>query len=350
MNNADANKSNTLKPGSIKRKTISTTQADLTRSMLLLPPNPLPLLIEPAREDIDFISWVTNNRAFIQTHLLQHGAILFRAFRMNTVEAFEQFIQTVCGNTLEYQERSSPRNQVSGNVYTSTEYPADQQIFLHNENSYQRSWPLKIFFFCITPAQQGGETPLANVQKVLEHIDPSIRERFIQKQWMYVRNFRDGLGLPWQTVFQTADQSVVDAYCREHGIETEWVSHRHLRTRAIRPAVVRHPQTGALLWFNHALFFHISALEPSMRKALLAEFREQDLPTNTYYGDGSPIEADVLDTIRSAYQQETIAFPWKKGDILMVDNMLVAHGRSPFTGTRKVVVGMADPFQREHVS
>jgi hypothetical protein len=28
----------------------------------------------------------------------------------------------------------------------------------------------------------------------------------------------------------------------------------------------------------------------------------------------------------------------------MIDNMLVAHGRNPFSGPRKIVVGMAQPF------
>ena len=75
---------------------------------------------------------------------------------------------------------------------------------------------------------------------------------------------------------------------------------------------------------------------------MLAEFTEDDLPTNTYYGDGTPIEPSVLDELREIYRQETVAFPWEKGDVLMLDNMLAAHGRAPFVGTRKVLVGMTD--------
>jgi alpha-ketoglutarate-dependent taurine dioxygenase len=98
------------------------------------------------------------------------------------------------------------------------------------------------------------------------------------------------------------------------------------------------------VWFNHAAFFHVSTLEPSIREPLLAEFPEADLPHNTYYGDGSAIEPAVLDEIRAAYQQEMVIFPWQAGDILMLDNMLTAHGRMPFMGGRKVVVGMAEEF------
>ena len=76
-------------------------------------------------------------------------------------------------------------------------------------------------------------------------------------------------------------------------------------------------------------------------------FREEDLPRNAFYGDGSKIEASVLEEINEIYQQETVTFPWQEGDILMLDNMLVAHGRKPFIGPRKVLVGMAEPFSNK---
>jgi hypothetical protein len=48
--------------------------------------------------------------------------------------------------------------------------------------------------------------------------------------------------------------------------------------------------------------------------------------------------------VREAYRQETVTFPWQEGDILMLDNMLVAHGRSPFVGSRKIAVGMSETY------
>jgi alpha-ketoglutarate-dependent taurine dioxygenase len=156
-----------------------------------------------------------------------------------------------------------------------------------------------------------------------------------------VRNYGDGFGLPWQTVYQTEDKAEVEAHCQRSGIELEWKDGNRLRTRAVRNAVARHPDSGELCWFNHATFFHVSTLTPSIREALLEEFSEEDLPTNTYYGDGSPIEPDALDHLRSCYHAETISFPWQVGDLLMLDNMMTAHGRAPFKGERKVLVGMS---------
>lgn len=83
-----------------------------------------------------------------------------------------------------------------------------------------------------------------------------------------------------------------------------------------------------------------------MRDVFLATIKEEDLPTNTYYGDGSPIEPETLDELRRIYEEETVAFPWQEGDILMLDNMRAAHGRAPYVGPRKILVGMTEPFSR----
>ncbi|MBD2535167.1 TauD/TfdA family dioxygenase [Nostoc flagelliforme FACHB-838] len=349
MTKFDGLKIESKKLPSLKRKTVDTSPTGLIKTESLQPENSLPLVIQPAIKGVSLVSWANNNREFFEAQLLKYGGILFRNFNINGVSEFEQFIKNVSPNLLEYNERSSPRSCVTGNIYTSTDYRADQSIFLHNENSYQQTWPLKIFFFCITPAQQGGATTIADTRKVFARIDPNIRERFIKSGVMYVRNFGHGFGLPWQTVFQSQDKNVVEEYCRRNGIETEWKDNDCLKTRAIRQAVARHPHTGEMLWFNHLAFFNISTLETEIREALLAEFTEENLPHNTYYGDGSPIEIKFLDELREAYRQETIPVFWQQEDILMLDNMLVAHGRTPFVGLREIVVGMSEPTSNKNI-
>jgi alpha-ketoglutarate-dependent taurine dioxygenase len=331
-----------IRPGSVGRKSLSVTQEGLVTVEPHRDGAGLPLVMRPSVDGLDLVSWASSNREFIQTQLLKHGGILFRNFNIFSPEVFEQFVIASSAELLSYKERSSPRTQISNNIYTSTDYPADQSIFFHNENSYQHTWPLKIFFFCLTPAIQGGETPIADCRKVLDRIDLKIRQRFIEKGWMLVRNFRDGLSLTWQSVFQTENKDAVENYCRGAGIETEWRGDG-LQTRQVRQAVSRHPVTGEMVWFNHAAFFHISTLEPSAQEVLLAGSGEEELPNNTYYGDGSPIEFSVLEEIREAYRRETVSFSWQEGDLLMLDNMLVAHGRNPYVGRRKILVAMADP-------
>jgi alpha-ketoglutarate-dependent taurine dioxygenase len=332
-----------IRPARIRRKPLNITQEGLVTVEPQMGGGDLPLIMRPSVEGLDLAAWMPSNRELIKTYLQKHGGILFRNFKILSPEVFERLVIACTDELLPYRERSSPRTRINNNIYTSTDYPADQSIFLHNENSYQHAWPLKIFFCCLEPSAWGGETPIADCRKVFERIDPKIRQRFIEKGWMLIRNFGEGLSLTWQSVFQTDDKLAVEAYCREAGIETEWRGNR-LRTRQVRQAVMRHPTTGEMVWFNHAAFFHVSTLEPSVREALLGGLEEEDLPNNTYYGDGSPIELSVLEEIREAYRRETVSFAWQDGDTLMLDNMLVAHGRNPYVGARRILVAMAEPF------
>jgi alpha-ketoglutarate-dependent taurine dioxygenase len=333
------------KIGTVTRKSFTISQDTLIKTEQLLPESRIPLVVKPAIAGVNLLEWATSNKEVIESLLLQHRALLFRNFHVNTTNLFNEFVKlTSNGELLEYRDRSSPRHEVGDKIYTSTDYPAEQSIFLHNEGTYWLTWPLKIYFGCLIAAQQGGETPIADCRNIFGRIQPKIREKFIEKKVLYVRNYNDGFGLTWQTVFQTRDKAVVEEYCRRNSIEFEWKAGERLRTRQVRQAVAQHPKTGEFIWFNHATFFHVSTLENTFRKALLAEFQEEDLPNNTYYGDGSSIEAEVLEELRSVYQQEMVLFPWEAGDLLMLDNMSVAHGRSAFMGERKVVVGMADPF------
>jgi alpha-ketoglutarate-dependent taurine dioxygenase len=330
-----------------RRRAVNVSSTSLVETGPLLPGSTLPLLVQPRLRGVDLPAWAAAQRATIEEDLLRHGGILFRGFGIDSAAQLEDVVRGVSGEALEYRERSSPRSAVAGRIYTSTDYPPDYPIFLHNENSYQSVWPLKIFFCCQQPSATGGETPIADCRQVFAGIEPAVRERFARRGWMVVRNFGDGFGLDWRTVFQTSDKTAVEEHCRKHGIETEWKPGERLRTRAVRPAVTRHPVTGERLWFNHATFFHVSTLEPSIREGLLAEFAEDELPSNTYYGDGSPIEPEVLEQLRALYHQHTVRFEWQKGDVLLLDNMMVAHGRAPYSGERKILVAMSQPITRE---
>jgi alpha-ketoglutarate-dependent taurine dioxygenase len=327
-------------------------ESELVRTSTLGGERPFPLLVTPATPaglDVDLARWAEENRPWIDAHLDEHGALLFRGFAVHTPEAFERFMVAASGELLPYKERSSPRREVHGRVYSSTEHPPDQTIFFHNENSYQNTFPARLAFCCIKPAERGGETPISHCVRALSRIPPEVQARFLERKWMCVRNYREGLGLSWQDVFQTRDRAEIEAHCAREGIDFAWQSGGRLTTRAVRSAILNHPRTRQRSWFNHAAFFHASTLEPKVREALALQLSEEELPANTYYGDGGPIEPDVAETIRRAYAAEAAYFTWQRGDVLLVDNILVAHGRAPFEGERTVLVAMAGPLTRAAV-
>lgn len=307
----------------------------------LRPGSPLPLVVRPAVSGVDLAEWVAANVAFIENYLFRNGAILFRGFGLKTASEFEPVFEAVAGPLLDYSHRSTPRQVISGRIYSSTEYPAHQSIPLHNENSYSRSWPMRLAFFSLQVAEQGGETPIADSRKIYDAIPLEIRECFVRKGLMYVRNYGTGLDLPWQEVFHTSSRAVVEDYCRKAEMEFEWVADSQLRTRQRCQAVERHPRTDEMVWFNQAHLFHVSRLQREVREWLLTAFGEQNLPRNVYFADGSKIEPEMLEEIMRVCDQQSIVFGWNEGDVLMLDNMLTAHGRKPFVGKRKVVVGMA---------
>jgi alpha-ketoglutarate-dependent taurine dioxygenase len=311
----------------------------------LLPGPSLPLVIEPAREDIDAVAWATAQRGPIRELVLRHGGILFRGFTGGSLETFRNFIAAVSGEPLSYMEGSSPRHEVADRVYTSTDYPAHQRIPLHNELSYSQSWPLLIFFHCVVPPASGGATPVADCRNVYQRISPALRKRLEERDYLYVRHFDADIGLGWRQAFQTDDRSDVERYCAENDIEFTWGPGDELTTRQRRPVSASHPKTGDMTWFNHLTFFNVSTLDPMVAEALLLMGKE-NLPNNTYYGDGTEIEPAALDELRAAYEAEAVVIPWQEGDIMMLDNMLVAHGREPYTPPRQVVVGMAEPWSR----
>jgi acyl transferase domain-containing protein/alpha-ketoglutarate-dependent taurine dioxygenase len=325
----------------VRRKAVTLSQQALVKTGHLNG-DTLPLVITPEVEGVDLNGWAANNRDFIEAQLLKHGAILFRGFRVKDATEFRQLAITMSSDLLEYRYRSTPRTEIGDRVYTSTEYPADQVIPMHNENAYSKSWPMKLWFYCALAAQQGGETPVADSRRVFELIDPRIKERFIAKGVMYVRNYGEGFDLSWQEVFQTEDKSEVEQFCRRSGIDFEWRSGDRLRTRQVCRAVARHPKTKEMVWFNQAHLFHTSSLDSLVRASLLASFNEDELPRNACYGDRAPIEDATLDAIREVYRQTQVSFSWAETDILMIDNMLVAHGRKPYVGPRKILVTMAE--------
>jgi alpha-ketoglutarate-dependent taurine dioxygenase len=325
-----------------RRRAVRVSSAQLVAARPLAGDDGFGLAVVPEVEQLDALAWAAGSRAWVEDRLLAAGALLFRGFDLADAHAFRAFAAALSGPLLDYTERAAPRQKVAAQVFTSTEFPAEEVIPLHHEMSYSHSWPGKLWFLCERPAPDGGATPIAGERAVTRALATDLRQRLSQRRIMYVRNYGEGVDMSWQEGFQTEQRTTVEAYCRLARMSCEWRPGDRLRTRAVRPATVAHPRTGEELWFNHAPLFHESNLPAAVRSALREQFRADEMPRNAFYGDGAPIEDDVMSAIRCVYDAHAVRFPWRRGDVLLLDNVLAVHGRDRFSGPRSILVAMAE--------
>ncbi len=305
----------------------------------------LPVISAATASGLDaLLAYIAENSAVLQEWLLKDGALLFRGFGVGSQEDFRQVKDTFFGTSdFSYKDGNSPRTRVSANVYTSTEYPSEYRITMHNELSYSGKWPGHLLFYCHIPAEEGGETPLSDCRQLLKQLDKDIVETFEQKGVRYTR-FLGGarsIGKNWMSTFETTDKSAVEAYCEENNIAFAWKG-EGLYLSQQGPGIIRHPITEEAVWFNQADQFHPSSLPDEVFQGLelmYADNRER-YPQYAYYGDGGEIPHEYLKTVTEKHFENALVFRWEKGDVLILDNLLVAHGRMPFKGERKVYVSM----------
>jgi alpha-ketoglutarate-dependent taurine dioxygenase len=281
-------------------------------------------------------AYVAQEQDALARHLLTHGAILFRGFDVADAGDFSQVARMLGGRPHAYVGGNSPRTRVSADVSTSTEYPASETISLHNEMSYQPDWPRRLFFFSQLPAQAGGQTSLANGREILDDLPAEIVAAFRARRVNYVRHFHASgkVGKTWQSTYQTESRAEVERLLAEQGSRCDWKPDGGLRVGTVCDAVVAHPATGQQVWFNQAEQWHPSALPREIRafyekRGILAHHCE--------FGDGSPMDEAMLAETRRVASRHKLLFDWQAGDVLMVDNVLMLHGREPFKGTRKTL-------------
>lgn len=277
----------------------------------------------------------------IDAMLIEQKALVFRGFGI-TPGQFEGVLDMMLHDRLAYVHGNSPRSKVGKNVYTSTEYPPEFTISMHNELSYAAKWPARLLFFCEVAAPAGGATPLTDGIGWLRSLDAEVRDAF-SGGVRYVQNLPDGRGLgrSWQDTFETGDRAEVEAYLASAGATWEWMG-GDLRVTQLRPATTRHPVTDDEVWFNQSDQWHVCALDDETGAALLDILPEEEIPQSVRFANGDPIPAEYVLQVRERGLEMAVDVNWRAGDLLLIDNVLVAHGRRPFTGDRRVLVAMSD--------
>lgn len=273
--------------------------------------------------------------------LVEHKALVFRGFGIAPA-TLNPVIDTLLPNRLAYVHGNSPRTKVGDNLYTSTDYPPEFTISMHNEMSYAARWPARLIFFCQQAPTRGGATPVVDGRLWLDAIRPEVREAFAGGV-RYVQNLHGGLGLgkSWQATFETDDREEVEAFLKDTDAEWEWRADDALWISQVRPATIRHPVSGLEVWFNQADQWHVAGLGEEAAD-LMELLSEDEAPQAAQFADGSPIPAEWIVHIQQTGLEHAVDVDWREGDLMVIDNVLVGHGRRPYAGQRRVLVAMSD--------
>ncbi|MEE1806752.1 TauD/TfdA family dioxygenase [Streptomyces sp. BE133] len=303
-----------------------------------------PLELRPkGRTGAEAISELLADKGNFGELLAREKAVVFRDF-----DVAEQDIETAMDlllpNRLAYMHGTSPRTKLGGNLYTSTEYPQHMTIAMHNELSYSHHWPERLFFYCATTPGSGGATPVVDGGLWLDSLDEEVRDAFAAGI-RYTQNLHDGFGLgrSWRQTFETDDRAAVEAFLEQGEFDWQWTPDGGLRMISpVRPATVKHPYSGTEVWFNQADHFHPAALGDETSRELAQILPPEELPQSVTFADGSPIPDAYALHVHDIGLEAAVDVDWRQGDLMVIDNVAVGHGRRPFGGDRRVLVAMSD--------
>ncbi|MGB5759863.1 MAG: TauD/TfdA family dioxygenase, partial [Acidimicrobiales bacterium] len=269
-------------------------------------------------------------------------AVRVRGLRLRDAAEVGAVARLLAADLVVDREAFAARQTHPNGIYSSSEWPSNQQMCMHHELSYRLEVPGLMLFACLVAPTGGGAIALADSPTVLESLPTELVERFDREGWMLTRTYTDEIGLSVAEAFGTDDHAGVESYCRANAIDFQWQPDGGLRTSQRRRAVVHHPVTGQRCWFNQIAFLSEWTMNPEVREFLVDLYGPDGLPFNTRFGDGDPISEDIVQTINEVYEMNTTRQPLQTGDLLVVDNIRTAHSREPFEGPRKVLVAMGD--------
>src|SRR5262245_19560985 len=117
---------------SVKPTAVDISEEELVDFSTLYPDSAFPILGKPRWKNVSLAAWIKSNLDLVNRYLRLHGAILFRGFRLRTETDFTNVVEAACPDVMPYLESATPRTRLNDKIYTSTEFPSDQNIALHN--------------------------------------------------------------------------------------------------------------------------------------------------------------------------------------------------------------------------
>ncbi len=290
---------------------------------------------------LEAFAWLVANRKPLLRQLGENGAILFRGFPFITDEDFDQAIRAFDLKNFPFEESLSNavRRHRTERVFTANEAPPDVEIHLHHELAQTPVYPQRLFFFCEFPPNRGGQTPLCQSHRLLERL----RERtpgFIDKcERLGVRyinvmppgeDLESGQGRGWCKTLGADNRKDAENCLRSLGYGWSWLGGEMLRVCSPALPAVRTLPDGRDVFFNQ----------------LIAAWRgwndsHNEAEKSIFFGDHSEIPDDAMQIVSDTAEELTVDLQWRSGDMVLLDNMQIMHGRRPFSGHRYVLASLA---------
>lgn len=271
--------------------------------------------------------------------LLRRGSLLLRGPAPLTAAAFHGTAATFIGEFFDSAGEHTPIRE-HARVFNPVRYSPQHRLLWHNENSFNTRFPQIIAFGCVRPADKGGDSLLVDARAMVKALAPSVVEEFRRKRVRYVRRMGLGVDRGWKDIFGTASRTEVEARCAAQDFSFRWLGNNVLETVSVRDATLIHPDTGIECWFNQIQHWHPRCLDPQDRKDLVTLLGEERLPRDCSFADGSRISDAVMDHILETYAAQEWRIACRAGDVLIIDNVSIAHGRSAYQGPRELLVAM----------
>ncbi|KAK7858200.1 clavaminate synthase-like protein At3g21360 [Quercus suber] len=285
-----------------------------------------------------FTQAIKTEKTFLDSVLHKSGAVLLRGFPVNTASDFNDVVEAFGFEELPYVGGAAPRNKIVGRISTTNDSPPDQKIPFHHEMAQVTTFPSKLFFFCEVEPGSGGETPIVLSHLVYEKVKerhPEFVERLEEHGLLYTRVIGEDddpsshIGRGWKSTFLTKDKSVAEERAANLGMKLEWLEDSLKTVMGPIPAIKFDKTRQRKIWFN------------SMVSAYTGwEDTRNDPVKAVTFGDGKPLPADIIYDCVNILEEESVAFPWQKGDVLLLDNWAALHARRSFDPPRRILASL----------
>ncbi|WP_394617104.1 TauD/TfdA family dioxygenase [Lentzea sp. JNUCC 0626] len=291
--------------------------------------------------------WLSEVAADIAGHLPVHGAVLVHDLPIALPDDLARAREALGVAVHRPTEAFNHRTDFGNGVQAPISWPAERSICCFQECSYSTTFPSVVLTACITPPES-GQAHLSDTRRIPDHLPARLVDHVRAKGWAMSRVFHDGFGLSAQDAFFAADRAGLEKSLGALDIDYDWLPGGSLRTTRRRPGVVRHPVTGEECWFNQLVFLNSKSLDPGERLVMANAFGE-DLPMDTFFGDGSTLPEEDWTAIYRAYESTTTEVTWRRGDLLITDNVITAQGRSSFEGSHEFLVSLGGEIEGRRI-